>query len=221
MTYKIETQNSKELDQFLEFIREKKINLYLEIGLYSGSTFKAVYDTLLEVWKGDTTKFRVLGIDMPTNPEAFKVAQETVSQMPGATIWWTSSTDVQTVEEVLGEVTHWYSRFDDENTTHANLTRKWLPGEPRSLVFIDGDHLFEQAKQDYLAYGSHFEYVAFNDISPRTIPQNRKKHPSIGSRDVATVYHLYEGIKAGNPDMCETYFEDYEAAKARGIGVLY
>ena len=212
MTYKIETQNSKELDQFLEFIREKKINLYLEIGLYSGSTFKAVYDTLLEVWKGDTTKFRVLGIDMPTNPEAFKVAQETVSQMPGATIWWTSSTDVQTVEEVLGEVSRWYEKFDEVSPESDY---------PVSLVFIDGDHLFEQAKQDYLAYGSHFEYVAFNDISPRTIPQNRKKHPSIGSRDVATVYHLYEGIKAGNPDMCETYFEDYEAEKARGIGVLY
>ena len=132
--------------------------------------------------------------------------------MPGTTVWWTISDDPQTVEEVLGEVNRWYEKFDD------------CPPEsdyPMSLVFIDGDHLFEQARRDYLAYGSHFEYVAFNDISPRTIPQNRKKHPSIGTRDVATVYHLYEGIKAGNPDMCETYFEDYEAAKARGIGVLY
>lgn len=212
MTYKTETQNLRELDQFLSFIREKKINLYLEIGLYSGSTFKAVYDTLLDVWGGDTSKFRVLGVDFPTNAEAFKVAQETVSGMPGTTVWWTVSDDPQTVEEVLGEVNRWYEKFDD------------CPPEsdyPMSLVFIDGDHLFEQARRDYLAYGSHFEYVAFNDISPRTIPQNRKKHPSIGSRDVATVYHLYEGIKAGNPDMCETYFEDYEAEKARGIGVLY
>ena len=157
MTYKTETQNLRELDQFLSFIREKKINLYLEIGLYAGSTFKDVYDTLLDVWKGDTSKFRVLGVDFPTNAEAFKVAQETVSQMPGATIWWTSSTDVQTVEEVLGEVTRWYEKFDEVSTERDY---------PVSLVFIDGDHLFEQAKQDYLAYGSHFEYVAFNDISP-------------------------------------------------------
>ena len=209
MTYKTETQNLRELDQFLSFIREKKINLYLEIGLYSGSTFKAVYDTLLDVWGGDTSKFRVLGVDFPTNAEAFKVAQETVSGMPGTTVWWTSSTDVQTVEEVLGEVTRWYEKFDTDGSI------------PSSLVFIDGDHLFEQARRDYLAYGPFFEYVAFNDISPRTIPQNRKKHPSIGSRDVATVYHLYEGIKAGNPEVCEIYFEDYEAEKARGIGVLY
>ena len=210
--YKQETQNQSELDQFLKFIADKKINLYLEIGLYSGSTFKAVYDTLLDVWGGDTSKFRVLGVDFPTNAEAFKVAQETISGMPGATIWWTSSTDVQTVEEVLGEVSCWYEKFDEGSV---------YPYGPASLVFIDGDHLFEQAKQDYLAYGPFFEYVAFNDISPRTIPQNRKKHPSIGTRDVATVYHLYEGIKAGNPDICETYFEDYEAEKARGIGVLY
>ena len=209
MSYKAETQNAKELDQFLEFIREKKINLYLEIGLYSGSTFKAVYDTLLDVWGGDTSKFRVLGVDFPTNAEAFKVAQETISGMPGTTVWWTVSDDPQTVEEALGEVSRWYEKFDTEGPV------------PASLVFIDGDHLFEQAKQDYLAYGPFFEYVAFNDISPRTIPQNRKKHPSIGNRDVATVYHLYEGIKAGNPEICETYFEDYEAEKARGIGVLY
>ena len=116
------------------------------------------------------------------------------------------------MEEVLGEVTRWYEKFDKGSI---------YPYGPTSLVFIDGDHLFEQAKQDYLAYGPFFEYVAFNDISPRTIPQNRKKHPSIGTRDVATVYHLYEGIKAGNPEICETYFEDYAAEKARGIGVLY
>ena len=48
--YKTETQNESELCQFLAFIKEKKINLYLEIGLYTGSTFKAVYDTLLSVW---------------------------------------------------------------------------------------------------------------------------------------------------------------------------
>ena len=207
--YKQETQNQSELDQFLKFIADKKINLYLEIGLYAGSTFEAVYNTMKSVWGGDTSKFRCLGVDMPTNAEAFKVAQETVSRLTGSTIWWTSSTDPQTVEEVLGEVSRWYEKFDTEGPV------------PASLVFIDGDHLFEQSKQDYLAYGPFFEYVAFNDISPRTIPQNRKKHPSIGTRDVATVYHLYEGVKAGNPDMCETYFEDYEAEKARGIGVLY
>jgi len=209
MSYKQETQNQSELDQFLSFIRDKKINLYLEIGLYAGTTFKAVYDTLLEVWKGDTSKFRCMGLDLPQNADAFKVLQDTVSKMPGTTVWYTSSTDPQTVEEVLGEVSRWYEKFDTDGPV------------PTSLVFIDGDHLFEQARRDYLAYGPFFEYVAFNDISPRTIPQNRKKHPSIGSRDVATVYHLYEGIKAGNPEMCEIYFEDYEAEKARGIGVLY
>jgi len=207
--YKQETQNQSELDQFLKFIADKKINLYLEIGLYAGSTFEAVYNTMKSVWGGDTSKFRCLGVDMPTNAEAFKVAQETISGMPGTTVWWTVSDDPQTVEEALGEVSRWYEKFDTEGPV------------PASLVFIDGDHLFEQAKQDYLAYGPFFEYVAFNDISPRTIPQNRKKHPSIGNRDVATVYHLYEGIKAGNPEICETYFEDYEAEKARGIGVLY
>lgn len=207
--YKTETQNQLELDQFLSFIEAKKINLYLEIGLYTGSTFAAVYHTMSRVWKGDTSKFRCLGIDLPQNSEAFAVLQETVDKLPGSTIWYTSSTDPQTVEEVLGEVNRFAEKFD------------CLDEFPSSLVFIDGEHLFEQARDDYRAYAQSFEYVAFNDISPRTIPQNRKKHPSIGNRDVATVYHLYEGIKAGNSYICETYFEDYGAEKARGIGVLY
>jgi hypothetical protein len=216
--YKLESQNAKELDDFLRFIKEKKVNLYLEIGLYAGDTFKAVYDTLLETWGGDTSKFRILGIDMPSNSEAFKVAQERIEKMPGASIWWTSSTDPQTVEEVIQECNKWFDTFYHNGPN----------GDPVSLVFIDGDHSFTQSKDDFLAYKDWFEYVAFNDISPRTIPQNRKKHPSIalpqganvGPRDIATVYHLYEGIKAGHPDCTEIYFEDPEAEKARGIGIL-
>jgi len=209
--YKTESQTPKELEDFLGFIRERKVNLYLEIGLYAGDTFKAVYDTLLETWGGDTSKFRVLGVDLPLNPEAFKVARERIDQMPGVSVWWTSSSDPLTVEEVIHEVGLWYEKFSDDRDPKV---------EPVSLVFIDGDHSFSQAKDDFLAYKDWFEYVAFNDISSRTIPQNRKKHPSIGARDIATVYHLYEGIKAGHPNCTEVYFEDYEAEKARGIGIL-
>lgn len=219
LNYKSETQNTKELDQFLEFIREQRIDLYLEIGLYSGSTFKAVFDTLMDVHKGDRTKFRMIGVDLPQNHFAFQECcnvLEEIAVVPNKNTgvpysnvftYWTSSTDPATVEQVISDVQEWYSK-DVELRFQTN-----------SLVFIDGEHTYNQSRDDYLAYKDFFRWVAFNDISPGTVMANRKKHPSIGNRDVATVYHLYEALRIG-PHVKETYIVDHEADKPRGIGIL-
>lgn len=213
--YKPETQNRWELDRFLDFIRNQKINLYMEIGLYSGSTFKEVYDTLLRVHNGDHTKFKMIGVDMPTNADAFAACSRVVDAIPNASVYWTSSTDPDTVEKIYEEITAF--------SIQAGLG---IP-EVSSLVFIDGDHSFAQAKDDYMAYNPMFQFVAFNDIDPRTVEQNKRKH---GGRDIATVYHLYEGLRIGewsyqlyeglHTSEWETTICDPNAEKARGIGIL-
>jgi hypothetical protein len=195
--YKPETQNRWELDRFLDFIRNQKINLYMEIGLYSGSTFKEVYDTLLRVHNGDHTKFKMIGVDLPTNADAFAACSRVVEAIPNASVYWTSSTDPDTVEKIYEELAEFSTQ-----------------PEVASLIFIDGDHSFAQAKDDYMAYNPMFQFVAFNDIDPRTVEQNKRKH---GGRDIATVYHLYEGLRIHSE---ETTICDASAEKARGIGIL-
>lgn len=199
--YKLETQNRWELDKFLEFIADNKINVYCEIGLYSGSTFKEVYDTLLKVHGGDHSKFKMIGIDLPTNTDAFAECSRVVENIPNATCYWTSSTDPDTVEKVWAEV----KSFNNVAKVYGSS----------SLIFIDGDHSFVQAKDDFDAYGAMFSFTAFNDIDQRTVEQNKRKH---GGRDIATVYHFYEGLRRGLVE--DANFCDERAEKARGIGIL-
>jgi len=202
MSYKLTTQNPRELEAFLDWIEASRINVYLEIGLYAGATFKAVYDRLMKVWDNDTSKFLLLGIDLPSNSEAFKACNDVLAGIPTAKVWWTSSTDPQTVEEVVKAVTD-----------------RWVAtGDPfKSLMFLDGDHSYAQSRDDYLAYNDAFTYIAFNDISPGTVAQNKMKH---GGREVATAYHLYDVLKIGNGVDEVAYWDSPEGGKYRGIGVL-
>jgi len=209
--FKTETQNPRELEAFLQFIEDHKITLYCEIGLYAGTTFKAVYDTLLRVHKGDTTAFQMIGIDLPTNPDAFAACSRVIEDIPNKSIYWTSSTDKDTVEAVLDEVRY-------HNTVGSD--GEHLPERiPSSLLFIDGDHSYEQTKDDYAAYSYEFEYVAFNDVSPGTVPQNKLKH---GGRNIATAYHVYDAIKIYSLNRWEVAMFDYPSpeGKYRGIGIL-
>lgn len=217
-SYKRVTQNPRELEAFLNWIEEKKINVYLEIGLYAGTTFKAVYDRLLKMWGGDTSKFLCFGIDLPQNPEAFKACNDLLETMPSVRVWWTSSTDKYTVEDVLRSI----DLFTKE-IAQGSLPRNKLGGEDEPhfeyLALIDGDHSYSQTKDDFLAYSHSFNYVAFNDVSQGTVKQNKKKH---GGRDVATAFHFYDAVKIDNQWRSEIAFWDFpdEDGKYRGIGVL-
>lgn len=229
MNHKSETQNKNELEQFLKFIEDNKVDLYLEIGLYSGSTFKAVFDTLMKVHGGDRSKFRMIGVDLPTNPSAFQkccAVLDEIATVPNRNTgvpysnvftYWTSSTDPATVEQIISDVQDWRKQIVwDFGEIDLITGEQYLS---KSLVFIDGDHLYNQSRDDFLAYKDWFDLVAFNDISPGTVMASRKKYPSIGNRDVATVYHLYEALRI-SPHVTETYIIDHEASTPRGIGIL-
>lgn len=193
--FKQETQNPYELEKFLEFIREQKINVYCEIGLYAGTTFKRVYDLLLDMH--GPLNFKMFGIDYPMNQSAFSHAKELLSGLSEVEIFWTPSNDPKTVEAIYSGVTS-------------------VPPGITSLVFIDGDHSFTQTLEDYQIYRSNFEYVAFNDVSPRTVQKNIEKH----GKDIATCYHVYATLRL-NGMLEEAYFEDHTATNPRGIGILY
>ena len=208
MSYKAVTQNPRELEAFLDWIEVSRINVYLEIGLYAGATFKAVYDRLMKVWDNDTSKFLVFGIDMPTNKEAWKVCTDTLQNTPSVRVWWTSSTDKDTVEDVLRGV----RLFQTEHGSEYHGTELC-----QSLVFIDGDHNYAQVKDDYMAYEKAFNYVAFNDISPGTVAQNKAK---FDGREIASGYHFYDALKVSNGVDEVAYWDMPDQGKYRGIGVL-
>jgi hypothetical protein len=203
LTFKPETQNPYELEKFLEFIREHKINVYCEIGLYAGTTFKRVYDLLLEMH--GPNNFKMFGIDYPTNQSAFSHAKELLGDLPEVELYWTPSNDPKTVEAIN-------QNLED----HAKDVGKLGGIGYRGLVFIDGDHSYTQTLEDYQIYKELFYWIAFNDVSPRTVQKNIQKH----GKDVATCYHVYSVLRL-NPMLEEAYFEDHTATNPRGIGILY
>jgi len=198
--FKPETQNPYELEKFLEFIREHRINVYCEIGLYAGTTFKKVYDLLLEMH--GPGNFKMFGIDYPMNMSAFSHAKELLSNLDEVELYWTPSNDPKTVEAI--------------HKNHTDFALEHAVTGYRSMVFIDGDHSFTQTLEDYQIYGEEFEYVAFNDVSPRTVMKNIEKH----GKDVATCYHVYSVLRLQD-QLEEAYFEDHTAVNPRGIGILY
>ena len=212
--YKTETQSPYELDLFLDFLVEKKVRLYAEIGVYAGSTFFDVYKTLRDLWSSEPNreKFTMIAVEMPSNQNAFahltSVVLPEIRKDPFCDLHFFvgNSTEPKIVEQVSEAVHKFYSdvnHFDNKSITE-------------SLVFIDGDHSYRQARDDYRAYESLFGFVAFNDISPRTVQKQLEKH----GKDVATVYHLFDGLTLERPLDTYVEFEDTNALNPRGIGIL-
>lgn len=200
---KPETQCRFELDLFLDFLVEKNVRVYCELGLYAGTTFLEVYKTLREHY-GPDVRFAMIAIEYPTNNEAFNHLESIVlpeirkDKNVDLYVFISNSTSIDIVE----------------NVNEAVLNTEWK--NENSVIFIDGDHSYRQSRDDYLAYRDMFTFVAFNDISPRTVQKNTAKH----GRDIATVYHLWDGLTI--PRSIDEYivFDDTTSVNPRGIGIL-
>lgn len=197
--YKDETQNRFELDSFLGFLSSHNIQTYAEIGVYAGSTFLEVYKTMKRYM--GLERFTMLCIEYPTNQRAFAHLQSVVLEEIRADpqvdlhVFIGNSTEEKVVKGV----------FDVMNGKRAY-----------SLVFIDGDHSFDQSFDDYMAYKGMFNFVGFNDIARGTSQKNRMKH----GHDVATVSHLWRALTCNLPSMHFEEYEDTTADNPRGIGIL-
>lgn len=134
-------QEKAEFEQFLEFIKKKNIQSYLEIGCAFGDTFHAVTSIMP---KGS----RAVAVDNPDNAWGFDSSREYLKRA---------------VKDLK------YSGYDASiiwgDSTYKGVVDIVSKSSPFEVVFIDGDHSYEGVKADFENYGHMGKFVAFHDIA--------------------------------------------------------
>lgn len=142
-----EAQNVSEAEEFVEFIREAKPSVYLEIGARHGWTFHLVSKVMQP---GST----MIAVDLP---EVFP---------------WGDQGSAKVLEEVRQGICR---SGINAIVIHANSQLESTADIVRSHVssvdflFIDADHKYDGVKKDWELYSPFVKkgYIAFHDIKAR------------------------------------------------------
>lgn len=154
MTEKYETfvlQDKRELDTFVNLLKENQVRSYLEIGSKFGGSLWRVTNSL-------PVGSRVLSIDLPDGDGSFK------DSLPY-------------LKKCIVDLTR--RGYDanlfvgDSHSKEAFSYAKELG--PFDCVMIDGDHTLSGVLADWVRYGPLGKIVAFHDI--RWTPRETKKAP--------------------------------------------
>ena len=129
-------QNLEEWDAFAEYLQDKDIRSYLEIGAREGYALRYLVERLPSIK-------RVVAVDFPGAkwgyPDSGPKLQDNLNELPcEAMAIFGDSTDQEVIDRAAGE-------YD--------------------LVFIDGDHRYEGVLADYTNYGPMGRIVALHDIN--------------------------------------------------------
>lgn len=130
-------QDPDELTKFLDFIVERKVRRYLEIGSRNGDSFYAV---MMAIGPGGFG----MAIDLPENNASKTSLLGTRAEINAA-----GSTAI---------VIHGSSRDPVAMMTAARRA-------PYDLVLIDADHTYAGVKADWDAYGNMAPIVALHDVA--------------------------------------------------------
>jgi cephalosporin hydroxylase len=133
-------QHPLQLSALLEWLEDKDIKSYLEIGVFFGGTFRYIVEFL----KSKNPDTLCIGVDIkaPTNQIKEMIAKEAVHFLQGNT---TKGSTVDKVEDLL-------------------------EGHPLDLCFIDGNHNYSVIVNDWVKYGQYAKYCLFHDIYARNVP---------------------------------------------------
>jgi hypothetical protein len=134
-------QYADELVPFVELIRKEGVRRYLEIGTCRGGTFHRIMTSLRPCGYG-------IAVDLPRarwgKPDSERHLRNVIRDLKrrhiNASVVWGNSQAPETIAAVAERA-------------------------PFDAVFIDGDHTYDGAQSDWLAYGPLARIVAFHDIA--------------------------------------------------------
>lgn len=134
------SQNKFELNSFINFLKEKNVTRYLEIGARHGDTFHEVM------------------INLPAGSYGLAV------DLPGG-LWGRSSTRVSLLAVVNDLRARGY-RVDLilGDSTSSDVVDRVRGKAPFDAALIDGDHRYEGVKTDWENYRNLASVVGFHDI---------------------------------------------------------
>jgi len=135
-------QSNGEITSLVEFLKDKNIKNFLEIGTDQGGTFYLFTKI---------TSGKKISLDLPRN------SFETESILEARNNLMRSWSD--NVHIISG---------DSHKMESLNQVKKILDGELLDLLFIDGDHTYNGVYQDYIMYSSLVQddgYIVFHDTN--------------------------------------------------------
>lgn len=160
-------QHPLQLSALLEWLEDKDINSYLEIGVFFGGTFRYISEFLLRKNK----EALCIGIDIkpPTNQ---------IKEMSDR-----------------GEVV--YIKGDSFRLATIENVSDVLANRPLDLCLIDGDHRYSSIESDWGHYGQRAKYCMFHDIYAHNVPDvsrfwNEKIKPNYKTIEFDQTYEGHE-----------------------------
>lgn len=134
---KIGGQNKKEWDDFIEYLQDKNIRSYLEVGAREGVALRYLVEKL---------------------PIKFVA----VVDLPGAN-WGKNGSEVELKQNLDALGCEYKMALGDSKSKEIidSVRREY------DLVFIDGDHTYGGVKADYKNYAGMGRIVAFHDINQK------------------------------------------------------
>jgi hypothetical protein len=179
------SQHPDELRAFIELLRRENVRSYLEIGARHGDTFFEVMKSLPKGSMG-------VAVDLPGG------------------LWGTEKSKAPLRRAVIDLKSGGYRAtavFGDSRS--AGVRQTVMADGPFDAVLIDGDHLYEGVKADWLNYGPMSRIVAFHDIAGEGEAEKVNGNPVEVSR-------LWSELKADY-----RHAELIGEATTMGIGVLW
>lgn len=142
------SQRADELLPFIDFLKERDVRSYLEIGARHGDTF---YEVMKSLPKGSIG----VAVDLPGGAWGVETSRHALDDAAAdlrdmgyriATVYGDSCTDY--VFEKVFECLNWYE-----------------PHGKFDAILIDGDHRYEGVSADWRRWGGCAPIVAFHDIA--------------------------------------------------------
>jgi hypothetical protein len=173
------SQDDYEFGKFLDWIHKNITShkngdpcVYMEIGSYAGESLRGVAQVLPE-------GSYLIVVDLASNPSAEAQLQQTLVEV--------QEKYNHKVKAFFGDSNNPSVIFEVEKYLASIKEKDLRIGHP-DLVFIDGNHTFKYAYNDYITWRNHFSFVAFHDISKNAIVRASMKHNGI---EQAVVAHIW------------------------------